>query len=56
MTMASGGKPQSDRAERRSSPSAAFVSEASLPPRRRTALPAFKHSAAASTVTLGRDS
>ena len=32
------------------------VAIASEPPRRITALPAFTHSAAASTVTLGRDS
>ena len=36
--------------------SALLDSSASLPPRRIAALPDFRHSAAASTVTFGRDS
>ena len=40
----------------RAAASSRLDSSASLPPRRMTALPDFRHSAAASTVTLGRDS
>ncbi len=54
--MASSGTSVSRAAARSSSASARFEWIASEPPRRITALPAFTHSAAASTVTLGRDS
>jgi hypothetical protein len=50
------GKPASATAPANTSAIAAFVQSASEPPLRIVALPDFKHSAAASAVTLGRDS
>ena len=54
--MQSRGKPAFSIASRIISAIALFELIASLPPRRITALPAFKHSAAASEVTFGRAS
>ena len=53
---ASAGMPASAMPSRMAAASARLDSSASLPPARMTALPDFRHSAAASTVTLGRDS
>lgn len=50
------GRPTDAMACRMSSVMAWLERKASLPPRRITALPALRHSAAASTVTLGRAS
>ena len=54
--IASGGKPTEDRASRHTSMRTRFDACAALPPRRITALPAFRARAAASMVTLGRAS
>ena len=56
MPMASSGMPVSRAASRSSPASARLARIASEPPRRITAFPALRQSAAASTVTLGRDS
>jgi len=50
------GSPLSSIAAATTRPSARFERNASEPPRRMTALAVFRHSAAASVVTLGRDS
>ena len=54
--MASGGAPVFSSAFVSTVASSVFDSMASLPPRRRTALPDFTQSPAASAVTFGRDS
>ena len=54
--MQSAGSPASSTAWRIASATAVFEWMASFPPRKMTALPAFKQSAAASAVTLGRAS
>ncbi len=53
---ASDGSPAADRPSATSAASAVLDSIASEPPRRMVALPDFRHSAAASMVTFGRDS
>ncbi len=54
--MASAGSPVFSTALARSWAMTVLDSSASLPPRSRTAFPDFRQSAAASAVTLGRDS
>ncbi len=53
---ASGGRPAAARPSATRAASAVLESIASEPPRKMVALPDFRHSAAASMVTLGRDS
>ncbi len=53
---ASAGNPLSAKASRKTLTSAVFDDLAEEEPRSSTALPDFRHSAAASTVTLGRAS
>ena len=53
---AASGRPASARPSRTQAAIARFECTASLPPRRITALPAFRQMPAASAVTFGRDS
>ena len=53
---AAGGRPSASSAVAKAAAKAWLLRKASLPPRRMAALPLLMHSAAASAVTLGRDS